>query len=150
MAAVFLSDDVINSKELRDNQRFWFDRAEISPVSVRSGSKRLVLLNRQVAKDMYLLNHYAPMVIQFCKERMFGSDKSVIFPWIEHLNEEEIVEFRDELLAKFDSAACYGKWADFEEMLEDWKATAEVNSNPEIAEALLVEEDPSTYVRSKG
>ncbi len=149
MVTTILSDEVINSKELRDNQKFWFDKAEINPVSVRSGNKRLVLLNRQVAKDMYLLNHYAPMIIQFCQEGMFGTNKSAIFPWIEHLNEEEVVEFRDELLAKFNSAAREGKWGDFGEMLEDWKATAEVNSNPKITEALLAEEDPSTYVRSK-
>ena len=149
MADILLSDDVINTKELRDNLKFWLDKAEISPVSVRSGNKRLVLLNRQVARGMYLLNHYAPMVIRFCQEMAFSVNKSTIFPWIEHLNEEEIVEFRDELLVKLNSAACEDKWADFEEMLEDWKATAEVNSNPEVAEALLAEEDPSTYVRSK-
>ncbi len=149
MVTTILSDDVINAKELRDNLKFWFDKAERNPVSVRSGNKRLVLLNRQVARGMYLLNHYAPMVIRFCQERVFSANKSTIFPWIEHLNEEEIAEFRDELLLKLDSAAREDKWADFEEMLEDWKATAEVNSNPEIAKALLAEEDPSTYVRSK-
>ena len=150
MVATILSDDVINSKELRDNQKFWFDKAEINPISVRSGNKKLVLLNRQVARDMYLLHHYAPIVIQFCRERTFGAGKSVVFPWVEHLNKEETVEFRDELLAIFESAAREGKWADFEEMLEDWKATAEVNSNPEVTEALLAKGDPSAYVKSKG
>ncbi len=149
MVTTILSDEVINSKELRENQKFWFDKAEKSPVSVRSGNKRLVLLNRQVARGMYLLDHYVPMVIRFCQERVLNDNKSTVFPWIEHLNKEERVEFGDELLVSFDSAAREGKWADFEEMLEDWKATAEVNSNPEIVEALLAEEDPSTYVRSK-
>lgn len=46
----------------------------------------------------------------------------ILFPWIEHLNEEEVVEFRDELLA----------------LLEDWKATAEVNSSPKLSEVLSV------------
>ena len=40
-------------------------------------------------------------------------------------------------------------WGALEEMLEDLKATAEVESNPRLAQALLEEEDQSKYVEIK-
>jgi len=137
MVATFLSDDVINSKELRDNLKQWFEKAYINPVSIRSGDKKLVLLNREHAKDMYLLNHYSKMIIQFCQEQNSGQiNRSVAFPWIRHLSEKAIAEFRKELLSTFEDVIHNRNWLALEEMIGAWIATAEAMTNPEMVELL--------------
>ena len=65
MVTTILSDEVINSTDLRDHQKQWFDKALVRPVSIVSGAKKLVLLNRDHAKHMYLLSHYAEIIIRF-------------------------------------------------------------------------------------
>lgn len=149
MTITFLSDDVINSKELRDNQKYWFEKASINPVSIKSGTRKLVLLNREHAKHMYSLSHYAGMIIQFCRERIAYKGESSIFPWIKYLDNEAIEEFNKELLVTFEGAMSSQEWSAFEELLDDWKATANIASNPDLAKALLAEEDSSAYVRIK-
>lgn len=149
MAITFLSDEVINSKELRDNQKYWFEKASINPVSIKSGARKLVLLNREHAKHMYSLNHYAEMIIQFCREQIAYQGESRIFPWIRYLDNGAIEEFKKELLVTFEGAVSSQEWSAFGELLDDWKATAEVESNPALAKALLADEDPSKYVEIK-
>lgn len=137
MPTTFLSDDVINSKELRDNQKYWFERAYINPVSVRSGDKKLVLLSREHAKDLYSFNHYAEMVMQFCKEQGVGiSKKSNVFPWIKYLSEKAIIEFRNELLSTFVRVNRNKDWGLLQEMLDAWVATAEAMAEPEMVELI--------------
>ncbi|MFC1965717.1 hypothetical protein ACFLWI_02050 [Chloroflexota bacterium] len=135
MVTTILSDDVINSTDLRDHQKRWFDRALIRPVSITSGAKKLVLLNREHAKHMYSLSHYAEMIIQFCRERELvkkgGSD---VFPWVKHLSENAIDEFRRELFSTFEEVMRSRDWLAFEEMLDSWVATAEAMTNPEMVE----------------
>lgn len=149
MATTFLSDDVINSTELRKNQRHWLERAYTNPVSIKSGTKNLVLINRDHAKDMYLMNHYAKMIIQFCQERISELEKSVVFPWTEHLNKEEIIEFEEELLATSKDVIHSGNWAALEELLTAWVATAEAKTNPEILELINPKGRSREYVRLK-
>lgn len=137
MPATFLSDDVINSKELRDNQKYWFERAYANPVSVRSGDKKLVLLNREHAKDLYSLNHYTGMVMRFCQEQGVGiSRSSGVFPWIKHLSEKAIAEFHNELLSTFLEVIRNKDWDLLEETLDAWIATAEAMTEPEMVELI--------------
>lgn len=137
MVTTFLSDEVINSKELRDNQKYWFEKAYVNPVSVRSGNKKLVLLNREHARDIYTLNHYAKMIIQFCQEQGSGTTKeSDVFPWIRHLSERAILEFHKELLSTFDDVIHSKDWDSLEEMIDAWIATSEAMTNPEMVELI--------------
>ena len=137
MIRTFLSDEVINSTELRDHQKLWLERASVSPVSIKSGSKRLVLLNREHARKLYLLNHYAQMVIRFCREQQSEQDRqSTVFPWIERLSKEALAEFHRELLSTFDDVIHGGSILALEEMLDAWSATAEALTNPEVVELL--------------
>ncbi len=146
MVGTILSDELINSTELRNNQKEWLDRAYISPVSIKSGRKRLVLLNRDEARDMYTLNHYAETIIQFCQEQFSGLGKSVIFPWVEYLTQEEIEEFKTELITTFVKAIRRRKWHIIEDIITDWAATAEVERNPQLSKLLKAKLEPSSYV----
>ncbi len=149
MVTTVLSDDVINPTELRNNQKRWLDKAYTSPISIMSGNKKLVLLNREHAKQMYSVSHYAGMIMKFCRERLTSNGESSIFPWIKYLNDEEIGEFTRELLITFEEARDSREWSALEELLDDWRATANVASNSKLSSALLAEEDPSKYVRSE-
>ncbi len=149
MVTTVLSDEIINSTELRNNQKRWLNKAYISPVSVMSGNKKLVILNREQAKHMYFQTQYAEMIIQLYREQEANKKESRVFPWIKYLDDGEIEEFKRGLLVAFERAASSREWLVLEELLDDWKATANVASNPALVKALLAEEDPSAYVRAK-
>ena len=149
MAGTFLSDEVINSTELRRKQSYWLNTAHTNPVSITSGNKKLVLINRDLARNMYLFNYYAKMIIEFCQEQHTGVTKSAVFPWIEHLDEDEIKEFTDELLVTFQEAVQCEKWGNFEAMLKAWIDTAVAKTNPEIMELVNPKGRSREYARLK-
>lgn len=148
MVTTVLSDEIINSTELRNNQKRWLDKAYFNPVSIMSGTKKLVLLNREHAKHMYSLTHYAEIVVQFCREQGSGEKRqSDVFPWIKHLSEETIREFNKELLATFEEAAYNKDWSAFGEMLDAWVATAEAMTNPEMAELITADLSKEAFTK---
>lgn len=148
MVNTILSDEIINSTELRDHQKRWFDKALVNPISIMSGGKKLVLLNRDHAKHMYLLNHYAEMIIQFCREQGSGKEReSNVFPWIEDLSEKALAKFHIELLATFEEAIHSRNWTAFEEMLDSWVATAEAMTNPEMVELVTADLGKEEFTR---
>jgi hypothetical protein len=110
MVTTFLSDDFINSRELRNNQKHWLEKAFLTPISIRSGDKKLVLINRDQARDVYLINYYAQIVIQFCQERSGENKESKVFPWTKHLQEEQIKQFHKQLLACFNEIIQTKDW----------------------------------------
>lgn len=60
-----------------------------------------------------------------------------VFPWVQHLTENEQAQFWDELLTAFHNAMQSGDWPALKQALEDWKATAEVKAVPTLESALL-------------
>ncbi len=146
MAITFLSDDFINSKELRSNQKHWLERAYLTPVSIRSGDKKLVLINREQARDVYLLNYYAQIVVAFCQERSADEKESKVFPWLKHLRKEQVKQLHKQLLACLNEVIQTKDWLKIEELLDDWKATAEVAASPRLSKELQAEENPLDYV----
>jgi len=148
MVNTILSDEIINSTELRNNQKRWLDKAYSSPVSIMSGNKKLVLLNREQAKHMYLLTDYVGAFIKFCREQNSGKKReSDVFPWIKHLSEEAIEEFNNELLATFEEAVYNKDWSVFEEMLDAWAATAEAMTNPEMVELIATDVSKEEFTK---
>jgi hypothetical protein len=146
MATTFLSDAVISPTELRAKQKHWLDRANDSVVTIVSGHKKLALINRELISKLYAQKYYSELVLRYCHE-IEKKIKSDVFPWSVHLNDEEKLEFHNELITTIMSAIVTEDWQSMEQLIEDWKATAEANSNPNIRKALLTEEDPSKYVR---
>lgn len=148
MASTMLFDEVINRTELRNNYRFWFDKAYLNPISITDGAKMLVLLNREHAKHMYSLIHHAEKIIQFCKERESSKKgESDVFPWLKHLGEDAIVEFQNELLSTFGEVIHSRDWLAFEEMINSWVATAEAMTNPEMVDLLTTDLSKEEFTR---
>jgi len=58
------------------------------------------------------------------------------FAWLKHLDGEEQVEFFGDLLKAVLTAQQSGYWAPVTELIEEWKATANVRADPLVMEAL--------------
>lgn len=141
------NDEIVTATELKARQKMWFEKAWRTPVSVTSGKKKLVIVNRETARQMYAFNYYADLLIRLGRElRANPSGGSAVFPWMTHLNAGEVNEFYDELLAGFEEAAGHNQWDQLEDLLADWQATAEARSNPATAD-LLNNRDRREYVR---
>jgi len=149
MAITFLSDEVINPTELRTNQRHWLDRATENVITIVNGRKQFALINRERICKLYAQKYYSELILKYCQE-VNNKIESSTFPWTKYLNDEEKIELYNELLNTFSKSATIDDWSPVEHLLEDWQATAEINSDPKIAKALLAEEDPSKYVKLKG
>jgi hypothetical protein len=148
MVTTFLSDVVITPTELRTRQKHWLTKAAESVITITNGHKKLALIDRERVSKLYAQKHYSELVIRYCQE-IEKNKKSDAFPWVEYLDNEEKLEFRDELLVNIMIAITTDEWLFMENLIEDWKATAEVNIESKIAKALLVKEDPSKYVGIK-
>ncbi|MGD0780800.1 MAG: hypothetical protein ABR954_08535 [Dehalococcoidales bacterium] len=148
MVTTFLSDIVITPTELRTKQKHWLDRATENVITIANGHKKLALIDRERVSKLFAQKHYSELVIKYCQE-IEKKKKSDTFPWVEFLNNEGKLEFRDELLVNIMIAITTDEWLSMENLIEDWKATAETNSKPKIAKALLAKEDPSKYVNIK-
>lgn len=148
MASTFLSDLVISPTELRTRQKHWLDRATENVVTIVSGRKQFALVNREHISRLYAEKHYSELVIRYCQE-LDKKTKSNAFPWTEQLNDEEKLEFHNELLATIMDAISTNNWLPLEHLIEDWKATAQAISNPVLAKSLLAKEDPPKYVKAK-
>ena len=72
--------------------------------------------------------------------------ESAVFPWLRDLDDEEQQEFLHQFVDLFAHCSTTGAWASFEELLEDWRATAEAHRNPELIEAWHTRGRPGDYV----
>jgi len=61
------------------------------------------------------------------------------------LDGEEQQEFLREFVDLFARCFTTGEWAQLEELLEDWQATAEAHRNPELPEAWRTRGRPEEY-----
>ncbi|MDV2989076.1 MAG: hypothetical protein P3T54_02790 [Dehalogenimonas sp.] len=147
MPTIF-NDEIVTATELKAKQKMWFEKAWRNPVSVTSGKKKLVIVNRETARQMYAFNYYADLLIRLGRElRLSPTSGSKVFSWMIHLNAGEIDEFYDELLAGFEEAASHNQWEQLEELLAAWQATAEAKSNPATAVLLKDGQAVREYVR---
>jgi hypothetical protein len=146
MIDTVLSDELVSATEFRNNQKLWLDKASRNPVSLSSGGKRWVVLNREYAGRLHAINRYGQMIIEFCREQQSQEgEPSRVFPWAMHLSENALAEFHVELFSTYDYVARGGDTLVFEEMLDSWAATAEALTNPEVAELLTADIDGEEY-----
>ena len=139
MKTVF-SDEVVQVTELKRNQRYWLDRArKTGGVTIVQGKLAdLVLAPRQAVAESAQAVHYARMMSQFFLETVRADRElkdSVVFTWFKDLDEEDRQEFYQELVETFAECMTTGRWNVFDELLEDWQATAEASRNQELLEA---------------
>jgi len=147
VTTVFGEDIIINSSELRNNQKRWFERAYTNPITVRFGAKHLALLNREKVGYMLKALVYVEKLVNYCREVSKGQEAdSMVFPWIKYLNDVERLEFYNELLSTFNESINTNDWSLMEYLLNDWEATAETQRKPEIVKELLEEHETKEYV----
>jgi len=149
MVSTVFSDYIVNATDLRRNQKQWLERAYHSPITINCGRRQLAIMNREKVSKLYTANYYAELVLKACKEFKEGNESNT-FPWVEYLPDDEKMKFHSELLSCTIKSIITGNWNQLEYLIEDWKATAEVERNPELAKALMAGEDPSQYVEIEG
>ena len=147
MVNTVFSDEIINPTELKKNQRRWLDKARKQPVTIKFGDSGLAIVDRELIKNLYAEKHYAELLIKYCQETGNSiTAKSSVFPWTASLPDEDKQEFRNEFFTAFVKAIQTNNSTELEELLEDWKATAEVWENPENVEALMTKEESEEYI----
>jgi hypothetical protein len=55
------------------------------------------------------------------------------FAWLKHFSAEEIAEFFVELLEALNRSQYSGNWSSVTEVIEAWKATANIKADPTVA-----------------
>jgi hypothetical protein len=139
------SDHVVNASDLRSNQKRWLEEALKRPVTVNYSRRQLAIMNREQARDLFMRVRFAEVALAVCRDL----DKRGIFetfPWLESLSKKERSEFREEILDCFAKSSKTGRWNAMEDLIADWKATAEAKQHPEIVRALRDEGTPAEYV----
>ena len=58
------------------------------------------------------------------------------FIWLKHFSSEEIAEFFTELLEAIYRSPETGDWTSIDEVIESWKATANIKAEPNVVEEL--------------
>jgi hypothetical protein len=148
MVTTVFSDEIVNATQLRARQSHWLTMASRRPVTVTYGSTKLTILNREKIRNLYAQIHHLELFIKYCNEIMYGT-KSEAFPWAEYLDGEEKDQFRNEYINSIMKATVTEHWDVVEDLLEDWKATAETGSNPDLVKALKTKVPKEEYVTIK-
>lgn len=146
MVSTIFSDIIVSPTDLRKNQKYLLDGAYDKPITVKHGHKQLAILRREQVNHMIMAHYYADLVIRYCQEIHSGERKSVVFPWIDTLDDEERQEFLNELLVEFRNSSERNNWSHLSQLLDEWKATAEAKRNPDIIKLLQNIDSPREYV----
>ncbi|MBC8230590.1 hypothetical protein H8E77_13665 [bacterium] len=70
------------------------------------------------------------------------------FEWLEHFDESEKVEFLLELFNVVSEAKEKNNWEQVVEVIEDWKATANINADAYVVES--IEQSEKEFAEGKG
>ena len=146
MVNTIFSDEIVNATDLRTNQKRWLEAALTKPITVNYGRKQLALLDREKVSNLYQAIYYLELVIKTCEEYE-REKKSTVLPWVEYLSSENRGKFHNELLEVTINSILSNDWDAVEYLIQDWKATAEIESNPDLSKALLSEDNPAEYVK---
>jgi hypothetical protein len=145
MVTTPFSDEIVNPSELRKNQAHWLGMATISPITVTYGDFKLAILNRDKIANLYKEIYYLELGMKlFLSVRPGGAEEPL--PWMKHLNTEEKIEFVTEFFKGVDEAINTRDWNEVDEILGDWKATADTLANPEVMSALKANRPKSEYI----
>lgn len=146
MVSTIFSDIIVSPTDLRKNQKHLLDGAYDKPITVKHGHKQLAILRREQVNHMIMVQYYADRIVRYCQEIHNKERKSVVFPWMDTLDDEEREEFLNELLVEFSNSIERRNWSRLAQVLDEWKATAEAKCNPEIIKLLQNRDSPREYV----
>ena len=146
MVSTIFSDIIVSPTDLRKNQKLFLDGAYDKPITVKYGRKQLAILRREQVNHMIMVHHYADLVVRYCQEIHSGKRESVVFPWMDTLDDDERQEFLNELLVEFRNCSERNNWSRLAQLLDEWKATAEAKRNPEIIKLMQNIDSPREYI----
>ena len=147
---IAFGDEVINSTQLLRNWGKWATRANRHPVTFLYKGDPLTIINRSHICKLEKKLHYTTLVLMFCQESIEGRiSDSPSLPWAKYLNKTHLDALFYELISAYKESEAKDDWDIIQNVLDDWKATAELESNPTLAKSLLAEGDPSKYVQIK-
>ena len=141
-------DEIVSATKFRVRQSHWLAVAAKRPVTVTNGDNKVTVFSRERIHELYLGKYYLELAVKFCNE-MQKNEKSNIFPWIEYLDSEERIQFSQEFINAVSAAIVTDGWSKIEELLADWKATAETESDTEAMKALRNKVHKDKYVTIK-
>ena len=124
----------------------FLDGAYDKPITVKYGNKQLAILRREQVNHMIMVHYYADLIVRYCQEIHSGKRESIVFPWMDSLDDEERLEFLNELLGEFSNSSERNNWSSLAQLLDEWKATAEAKRNPEIIKLMQNIDSPREYV----
>ena len=148
MVTIAFSDEIVNSTELRNNQKFWLDVASRQPVTIAYGPHNLAILSRERIAKLFRQNHYLWLAIQICTD-ISAKRSSTELPWLNYLDEEDKHQFLDEFTGCIKKAMAKEDWEELDTLLDDWKATAETLHNSEAMKTLKTRGLKKEYVALK-
>ena len=148
MVSTVFSDEIVNASELRAKQSHWLTMASRRPVTVTYGSRKLTIVNREKMRNLFIQAHYLELFVKHCNDIIKGT-KSDAFPWIKHLDDEEKKQFHEEFVDSIRMAIITEDWDGLETLLEDWRATAEAESDKETMKALGAKQASDRYIALK-
>jgi len=145
MVTTVFSDEIVNATQLRAKQSHWLNMASRRPVTVTYGAHKLTIVNREKIRNLFMQAHYLELFVKYCNEIMKGT-RSSVFPWVEYLDDEEKKQFHEEYISSIMMAIITEGWDEVETLLEDWKATAETESDEEFMKVLKTRGRKDEYV----
>lgn len=150
LAELAYNDDIINVSELKKNWPQWGERARNKPVTILYKDDPLTLISRKYIGELTKKIYYTNLVVSFCQGYIKDkSGRSGALPWAAYLKSADRRAFLRELMSAYEESYAKDDWMIIQDVLDDWKATAEVESNPKLAKALDEEDNPSKYVKIK-
>jgi hypothetical protein len=119
MEKTMFSDEVVQATDLKNRQRYWFDRArKTGGVTIIQGKVAdLVLAPRQRVAETAEAAAHAKTAAQFLREIItLGQPpaESSVFPWLRDLDEEEQQEFLREFVDLLAHCSTTGGWVRME------------------------------------
>ena len=100
-------------------------------------------------KAIYKTKEIGEQLIKYCYElkREDETDEfsSEVFPWTKHLSNEERILFSKELMESFLQLISVNDFEPFEEVISEWKATAEALTNPQLMDVVNTKDSDRSY-----
>jgi len=146
---VAFGDDIINATELKRNWGHWVAQAYDHPITILYKNDHLTLTRRKYISEMSRRMYYTYLVASICRGVMASKDISHTLSWAAYLNDTDKGNFFTELLNAFEESYAKDDWGIIQDVIDDWKATAEVERSPKLSKALRARGKPSEYVEIK-
>ena len=150
LAELAYNDDIINVSELKKNWPQWGERARNKPVTILYKDDPLTLISRKYIGELTKKMYYTNLMVSFCQGYLEDkSGRRGTLPWAAYLKSADRRTLLRELMSAYEESYAKDDWMIVQNVVDDWKATAEVESNPRLAKALMADEDSSQYIEIK-